>query len=435
MLAKVGSAQAGSALRDRRASPTPRPAPRRQCASGMDQVLAGQRFVALFGDLDTPALPVLSEAVAAIAAVGPHTRLALTPRTRKRVWSYDPGVLPPVIELSDRVAAADSAAVLQYIRSRPEHRHPLEILVSPRHIAFDVDHGLGDGRFALELLSALFAYSRGGSTPWVADNDTVLALPRALLGTFAAHPTRARQAWRYLPTLRSHHTDATAADSLPWSPSLASTVVHVTADAESAVNDWRRDNADKSGSAAVWLSIVSEALRAAQLRLEDTVMVAFDCRRYLPQRYTANNNFIIGLEIPWAGGDGLSVTSTRLRKVTAAAVPLAAMAAVSTVGLMRARREPVTQSVVRPGAPVQVMYTDMGHIRMLDGMPWRTGGEPPSLTGLLDSAGPSAITILNSRIGATRNISISFHDNVVDRSIINTVADYLRDPLRLLTSV
>ena len=95
------------------------------------------------------------------------------------MWSYDPGVLPPVIELSDRVAAADSAAVLQYIRSRPGHRHPLEIFVSPRHIAFDVDHGLGDGRFALELLSALFAYSRGGSTPWVADNDTVLALPRA----------------------------------------------------------------------------------------------------------------------------------------------------------------------------------------------------------------------------------------------------------------
>jgi len=104
----------------------------------MDQVLTGQRFVALFGDLDTPALSVLSEAVAAIAAVGPHTRLALTPRTRKRLWSYDPGVLPPVIELSERVAAADSAAVLQYIRSRPGHRHPLEILGASREL--EVDH-------------------------------------------------------------------------------------------------------------------------------------------------------------------------------------------------------------------------------------------------------------------------------------------------------
>jgi hypothetical protein len=134
-------------------------------------------------------------------------------------------------------------------------------------------------------------------------------------------------------------------------------------------------------------------------------------------------------------GDGLSVISTRLRNLTGAAVPLAAMAAVSTVRLLRARREPITQSVVRPGARIRVMYTDMGHIKVLDDMPWRTDGEPPSLTGLLDCAGPSAITILNARIGATRNISISFHDNVVDRSIIDTVADYLRDPLRLLTSI
>ena len=126
-----------------------------------------------------------------IAAAGPHTRVALTPQPEKRIWTYDPAAPLPVHQLPDAVADDGSAAVLQYIRRRPGYRHPLEVHVSQRRIVIDADHGLGDGRFFLDLLSALLAVSGGRASQWVINDDTRLALPRALVATFGIHPARA----------------------------------------------------------------------------------------------------------------------------------------------------------------------------------------------------------------------------------------------------
>jgi hypothetical protein len=92
---------------------------------------------------------------------------------------------------------------------------------------------------------------------------------------------------------------------------------------------------------------------------------------------------------------------------------------------------PVTPTDRTAGAAASVMYTDMGHITSFDDLPWRNNDEP-DLTGLLDPGGPECVTVLNTRIGATRNISISFHDNVFDRSIIDRAADHLKNPIGLL---
>jgi len=132
-------------------------APQRHWASGQDQAIAGLRYVVLFADLETPLPSELNDALSTIAAAGPHTRVALTPQPGRRLWSYDPRAPLSVYQLPDAVAKDGSAAVLQYIRRRPGFRHPLEVHVSQRQIAFDADHGLGDGRFVVELISALFA--------------------------------------------------------------------------------------------------------------------------------------------------------------------------------------------------------------------------------------------------------------------------------------
>jgi len=112
-------------------------------------------------DLNTPALAELNDELSRIEAAGPHTRVALTPQPEKRIWTYDPAAPLPVHQLPDAVADDGSAAVLQYIRRRPGYRHPLEVHVSQRRIVIDADHGLGDGRFFLDLLSALLAVSGG----------------------------------------------------------------------------------------------------------------------------------------------------------------------------------------------------------------------------------------------------------------------------------
>jgi hypothetical protein len=179
------------------------------------------------------------------------------------------------------------------------------------------------------------------------------------------------------------------------------------------------------------LYIVRQALQVAGLSMTDRVMTAFDCRRYLSRRQRANGNFIIGLEVPFACDDPLSAVSTRVRDLVMAAVPLAGMAVVSARAMLPFGRDPGPASTYQPGAPAHVMYSDLGTVRMIDDVPWRMGGDR-SLTALLDTAGPHAVTVLNNRIGDTRNISISFNDNAVESHTIDRAVRYLADPMRFL---
>lgn len=397
----------------------------------MDQVLAGNRYVALFGDLEIPPSADLVDALATIASAGPHTRLALRPQAGKRVWNHDLSTSIPVHQIPDAVVDDGSAAVLQYVRRRPGDRCPLEVHLGRRVVALDVDHGLGDGRFAIELISALFALVGGQTAPWVDSGRTRLAMPRALVRTLVMHPTRARMAWRHAGDLRSSLTDCSdAGEYVSWTPSEAVSVAHVAADAESTVEEWRRANSANAGSAAVWLYILREALCAAGLEMTDKVMVAFDCRRYLPPGSRAAGNFIFGVDIPLAVNESLPTVAARLRARSVSGVPLAAMAAVSARGLVSARRKPTSPVSRLVGAPVDLMYSDLGNVTLLDNAPWC--GEQ-YVTGLLDPAGPSGVTVLNARTGSARRLSISFHDNVIDRRIIDMAAVYMSDPLRFLT--
>lgn len=403
-------------------------------ATGMDQLFAGLRYVALFSGLEMPAASVVNDALATIAAAGPHTRVGLTPRPGRHRWRYAPDVAVPVHQLPVTVVNGGAAAILEHVRRRRNHGQ-LEVHVSQRHIAFDINHGLGDGSLALQLVAAIFALSGGGTSPWVTEDDTTLALPRALSHTFA-NPVRVRQLWRQAARLRSAGANGLVpadVESVPWSPSPAVVVAHVDADEAAGVNEWRRVQAATSGSAAVWLFLVRKALLASGLPMTERIMVAFDCRRYLPKRRTVNSNFIFGIHMPLAIDDRLPSVAARLHELTAAAVPLAAVGAVSARALLSPAGPRPTVPTVRLGdAPADVMYTDMGNITpMVDGVPWRRDGERYA-TALIDPAGPDSVTVLNSRLGTTRSVAMSFHDNVFDRRVMERAAQYLRHPLGLL---
>jgi hypothetical protein len=404
----------------------------RQWASGMDRLFANRRFVAIFGQLHVPSRSELIDALATIAAAGSKTRLTLVPQAEKRVWTS--GVATPVVhELPEAIFDEDSAAILQFIRRRPGYRHPLEIHVSERLIALDVDHGLGDGRFALELISTLFAYAHGRTTPWATTHNTSLAMPRALLRTFACHPSHAAAALMHLagrrPADRGDSRDATGR-CRPWSPSPAVSVAHISVDAESAVDEWRLANCGASGSAAVWLYIVRQALAAAGLAITDKAIVAIDCRRYLPTGSTAGGNFAFGVDLPFTADDTSEILSRRLRQLTVVGVPLAGMAAVSAYGLLVGKRKQTQPLTCIPSAPADLMYSDMGSVTSIEDEFWRD--EERFIAGLLDPAGPNSVSVLNTQVGATRHISISFHDNVIDRSVIDNAANLLKRPFRLL---
>ncbi len=400
-------------------------------------MLAGLRFVGLYSDLTVPDSSVLDAALGTIAAAGPHTRMALNPVPGKRLWSQRPAFPLTVQQIPDAVAAGDSASIMQYVRRQPGTHRPLEVFASQRHLAFDIDHGLGGGHFVVELVRALYDLSSGHRSPWLESDDATLALPRALVRTFGLHPARALSAWRCATALRAANVaanlPAAAGESVSWSPSPAVTIAYLGGEAEAAVNHWRLAHVEKPSSAALWLYIVRHALRAAGLPMTDSVVMAFDCRRYLPKGHTASSNFMIGLEFPFASDQSVTGLITLLRGFRDSALPLAQLGMASGRAVLRAGRKPNLPNGTTSGVQAALMYSDMGHISALDDLPWRGSGER-SLTGLLDPATPNGVTVYCSRIGEARRVSMSFHDNVFERHVFDKAAEYLRDPVRLLSA-
>jgi hypothetical protein len=409
--------------------------PRRRWAGGTDQILLPGRYILVLGDVQTPDLSVFNEALRTIAAAGTHTRIGLIPRMDKRFWEYAPSRSWLVRQVPDTVDNEGTAAVLEHIRNRPGQRFPLEVNVSERHLAIEVDHGLGDGRFLMDLAASLLAVSRGEMPPWVTDPEPRAALLLALAHTFGRNPRRARRVWNTAVSLRS--TDAVVTDdadhrSVPWEPSFAVNVTQIGPDLEFEVNRWRRANAPSAGSAATWLYITRRALADAGVQMTDRVMVAFDCRRYLPEGRIPNGNFGAGLEIHAGADETLAGVGARLQEISASALPLAAMAAVSTLTQVRRRSPTGAPSRAYPGAPARLMYSDLGRARGLETAPFHSDGDQ-FFTGLLDPSGPDGITIFSARVSGGRSVSMSFHDNIFDRQLIAKAAAHIeQDPIRLL---
>jgi len=402
-------------------------------ASGSDRLLTGTRFIGGFGEFDVPDRSALREALSIILAAGPRTRIGLQPRKSRRLWR-NTSVLPPVFELPDDVAAGTLAGMMEYGRGHSEAWHPLKIHTSRRHVILDIDHGLGDGRFGMELLEAVFTVIDGDRHPWVEKRGTPLALPRAILNTFGRQPGRALTALRSVAALRygaQGDPSLAGGERIAWSPSLAVGMAHVDASAEAAVEEWRRSNPAKPGSAAVWFYLAREALRAAGTPVQDRTLFAFDSRRYLAEGQAVKGNFIVGLSVPIGPDDQPQQINSRIRGLIDSGVPLAGQAALGVRSLIGAHGHMAVAPTRRLGVPADVMYTDLGRIPFLETAPWRDP-DNRTITGLIDPAGPHSLTILNSRVGPTRNLAISYHDNVFDRSLIDEAARYLSEPMQFL---
>lgn len=408
---------------------------RTRWATGNDRLLAGSRFVAVFGELHVPPLEALADALDAILCAGPHTRIGLAPHPSKRFWRNE-GSAPPVFSLPEDIASGSLTTILEYVRCRPVERRQLEVHASDRYLVLDIDHGLGDAKLALDLTAAIFAHANGYRSPWVDSRDTPLALPRAMLSTFAHPPSRAVTALKGLANLRNRQKPdsvGTGQLGVSWAPSLAVSLAQIDADAEEAVEEWRRTSGENLSSASVWSYVARRALLAAGLDMQDRMMFAVDLRRYLPKGHAVNGNFVIGLPLSFSADETLPRFNTRVRGIVASAVPLAAQAAIAARAVVGARETSNSSTIRRGLHSAEVMYTDLGRITTLDAAPWRDARLCVA-TGLIDPAGPCSVTILNTKIGARRCISISYHDNVFGRGLMDTAANYMCDPVQFLVS-
>ncbi|WP_179467627.1 hypothetical protein [Mycolicibacterium vinylchloridicum] len=393
--------------------------------------MAGTRYVGCLENVVVPQRDLVAAALDIITRSGPHTRLGLTPDARAWRWSWAAESAPEIRELPSEVADRGTTAVLEYIRNLMVPRGPVDVYLSDRHIAFDIDHGLGDARLYIDCVTTLFELIRGAGSSWLRDRDTPIPVIHALAHTFA-NPSRLRSAWtearqRATPVRSRSAAGAPAAPP----PSAAVQVIHVDAATEREVDDWRAADGAGVSRAVAWLVIVRTALAQAGLPLTDALRLVVDCRRYLRPHDRVNANFISGLSVQ-AGLDApVGAIDAAVKARLDAALPLLALTSTSARNLAaplsatRAQRAPAD-------TPVELAYSDVGRLSPFEHLPWLPD-RPRSINAALQPWAPADISVFSGTIGRERSITVSYHDDVHDSRLLQEAAEVIRtDPIRLL---
>jgi hypothetical protein len=393
--------------------------------------MAGTRYVGCLENVIVPPREQVADALATITRSGPHTRLGLTPDPRAWRWSWKAESAPTIRELPAEVADRGTTAVLEYIRTLAVPRGPVDVYLSDRHIAFDIDHGLGDARLYVDCVTTLFALIQGNGSNWLRNPDTSIPVVRALTHTFAS-PPRLRSAWteasqRPAPDRHRPSSRAPTADL----PSAAVEVIHIDAATEREVDTWRTADAPGVSRAVTWLVIIRTALAQAGLPLTDALRLVVDCRRYLPPGDRVNANFISGLSVQAALESPVGAIDAAVKARLDAALPLLALASTSARNLAaplsatRAHRAPVH-------TPVELAYSDVGRLSPFENLPW-VPDRPRSINAALQPWAPADISVFSGTIGHERSVTLCYHDGVHNRRLLQQAAEAIRtDPIRLL---
>ncbi|KAA0104647.1 hypothetical protein CIW47_20930 [Mycolicibacterium sp. P1-5] len=391
--------------------------------------MAGTRYVGCLEGVVVPPLELVAQALDTITRTGPHTRLGVHPDPRTLRWTWDAESAPTIHELPADVADRGSRGVLDYINQRTGPRGPVEVYLSDRHMAFDVDHGLGDAHLYVDCIATIFDVIAGNSSSWLSDPDTSNPLLRALFHTFVASPRRIRSAVteaRQRPTTRSASTT-----TAPASHSPAVEVVHVDQTVEREVDAWRAADSPSTSRAVTWLVIVHTALTQAGVPLSDTARLIVDDRRYLRPDERVNANFISGLRVHAPPGRNARAIDADVRADLEAGLPLLALASASALSagaLLRRTR----QNSVPSNATFQLGFSDLGRLVPFEKLPWSTD-RPPSLHAGLQPWDPSDISAFSSTVGRERAVTLSYHRTVHDPHLLREAAEAIRtDPIRLL---
>jgi hypothetical protein len=394
--------------------------------------MAGTRYVGCLENVVVPPREQVAAALDTITAAGPHTRLGLSPDPRAWQWNWRPGPAPTIRELPADVADRGTAAVLDHIRGLAVARGPVDVYLSDRHIAFDIDHGLGDACLYIDCITTIFDLIQGTESNWLRNRDTTNPVGQALRHTFASRPRRLRSAWDQAtqrPVPAWHRSAPPVAQAAASSPAVE--VIHIDAATEHEVDSWRAADASGASRAVVWLVIIRTALVRAGLPLADAARLVVDCRRYLRPHDRVNANFISGLSVQVPADRPVAAIDAAVKADLDAALPLLALTSTAartlTVPLRTARGN-------RQGVhtPVQLGYSDVGRLSPFENLPWLPG-RPRSINAALQPWAPADISVFSGKIGHERSVTLSYHDDVHDRRLVQEAAEAIRaDPIGLL---
>ena len=401
-------------------------------------LMAGGRYIGISGPVEPLSVESVRQALVEIARAGTHTRIGLRPNRSTNKWDFDPKLRPDAVrEIPGAANLAELAAAVESVRRETGEKPPIQVILCGNYVLIDTNHGLADGKLYMDLIGAISSYTSTGTLPdWTSTPETRHALAKATFRWFVARPKHLRQLVRarsVLHELGSPVDSPVDSEVRPWQPSYAVSFAISSDAVESELKQWRKRNAPNVSGALMAMVLVRRAFQSVGLDASDDVILAVDCRRYLPKTSVVNGNFVLGMSVPLQSTTPIGDAAVALATAYESGLPLAWLGFASTIS--RVRRSAVTATgETAPTHPrMRLMYSDLGRPPQIGASNF-IADEGRMLTGLLDPAGPEALTIMAGVVGNERTFSASFHDNVFPRDKIEAALRLATtDPIALLT--
>lgn len=398
----------------------------------------------MVGPLRVPDIDALRDAFCRLGELGENTRLGYSISEDRAHWGFDPSGLPQlaqeaVVEMdAPLVQAGTPESEVMELANRlmiqaqqvPGPEATL-IIRAGSFLIYRQNHALGDAQPILNSVSALIQVAAGGEIPgWARQAGTKNPIRVALANTFGPgkQPLLPLVRERLAKPAESSVAAAAVISEPLRSPDLAVCFTIFGRDSWQRLKQWRRDNAEDSSMASIYLVLARRALRAVGVPVSDDTTVLYDCRRHLPAGVQARGNLVVGFcqhlpDDPVGAGRAIAATATSGRVLLTLA---------AAVVKRHTNTGPEAGPVNSVKSRSELAYVFAPRHRGIEMLPWLR----PDLRGLgvlSTTSDLAGITITLVFVGGRLSASWSFHRNVVDEEVIRAASRLMdADPISLL---
>jgi hypothetical protein len=373
---------------------------------------------AICGPFAMPPADTVRAAVRSLTDRHPHSRLGWRLDAGGHRWITG-GDSDGLVVGRDWEPGEHVAGVLDAIATDDRLREPLALIRYPEFLGLRMSHSIGDGHMFNTIFSAVLGTAlSGGPYPWDAHPRGRFPLGQAIVRTFGKRPSLVRAAVTDRPPLAEAQA---AGRPQPWKPARRTAFASIPAADMDDIVARAKQSTPGVTRAAVQMWVLLRSLRRCGLAIAPDVNLIVDLRRYLGPP-PIDGNFVAGVPLRVDPALSLTELSATIRATMTSGRPLATGALTT----LRRGRPPPPPDTVDPAAPVRVTFSGMGRPPEIAGLPFLPG-RPAVYTGGVEPDGPTGLTLLISETPATVAITASFHDNVIDATVVT-------DALRLATS-
>lgn len=387
---------------------------------------------ALCGPFDMPSVEALEDALVELSERHPSSRLTWGVNDSRTKWQID----APRDAVRHRKMVVereigddpDFGRVLDAIVVDDALAWPLALIRYERYLGLRMSHGVGDGRMFNRVLSTVMQTAITGEVaPWTAEPARRSPLLAGIRHTFGKAPNRFRAAVADRPAAVQRPTPG---ERRAWSAARVTEHVTLAPATAKEIAAWGKQHAPGSSKFALQVVLLLRSFAAVGIAVDPEVSLVFDLRRYL-KFDGVDGNFVIGVPVHIDVDSSPNDVSGILRATAESGRPLATQS-MSTVALMRTGATVPTVDAVDSTALPRMTFSSLGRPADIDALPF-SDRDASIYIGSVEPDGPLGVTALIIETVGGVNITVSFHDNVVDRALVRRATDLVRaDPIGVL---